>query len=163
MKYLPLKYIVFFAAFMILLSPLYSQSINISGKVINEKKEAIGKVQITLRQINGGRIVAFTQSSKDGSFELKKENNNINLDSLEMFFSCMGYAAKTQKVPKDNKPMIIEMEVTDFKLKEVSISPKKILQRSDTITYLVSSFSSAEDRTIGDVLRKMPGVEVSES
>ena len=163
MKFTSLKHNVFLSVLIILSSPLYSQSINISGKIINEKRQAVEKVQIVLRQINGGRIITFTQSSKDGSFELKRENNNINLDSLEMFFSCLGYSAKIQKIPRDNKPILVEMEVTDVKLKEVSISPKKILQRSDTITYLVSSFSSAEDRTIGDVLKKMPGIVVADN
>ena len=35
-------------------------------------------------------------------------------------------------------------------------------QRCDTITYNVASFANKQDRTIGDVLKKMPGIEVKE-
>ena len=38
----------------------------------------------------------------------------------------------------------------------------KIGQRGDTITYNVASFANKQDRTIGDVLKKMPGIEVKE-
>lgn len=162
MKHIPLKYRTAWVIFMTFSYSLYSQSIHITGKVINEKKESVENVQITLHQINGGRIVAFAQTSASGNFELKKEVN-VPLDSLELSFSCLGYTLQTQRVPNNNQHILVELKAKDIKLKEVVVSPQKIIQRSDTITYFVSSFSSAEDRTIGDVLKKMPGVEVLES
>ena len=155
-----LKYIIVIVFLLIFSSQVFSQSIHVTGKVINEKKEAIEKVQITLRQINGGRIIAFTQTAKDGSFELKRD---ISPDSLELLFFCMGYAPQTHKIPTNAQALLVELVVQNIALKEVVVSPQSITQRKDTISYLVSSFSSAEDRTIGDVLKKMPGVEVQES
>jgi len=162
MTYIPLKHIIVWTIFLVFPYSLYSQSIHITGKVINEKKETVENVQITLKKIGEVRIIAFSQTSKDGNFELKKEVN-IPLDSLELSFLCLGYAPQTQKIPSDDKPMIIELTAKEVKLKEVVVSPKKIMQRHDTITYMVSQFSSAEDRTIGDVLKKMPGIEVAKN
>jgi len=155
-----LKYIIALKFVLIFSSQVYSQSIHITGTVINEKKEAVEKVQVTLRRINEGRIITYTQTAKDGSFELKRD---ISSDSLELLFSCVGYAPQTHKILANNQPLLIELVVQNFALKEVVISPKSIIQRKDTISYLVSSFSAEEDRTIGDVLKKMPGVEVQES
>ena len=155
-----LKKIIVWVFLIFILFPVYSQSIHITGKVVNEKKEAVEKVQVTLRQINGRRIITFTQTSKAGNFELK---SNIHPDSLELFFSCIGHASQTHKIPANNQPMLIELAVQDFALREVVVSSQSIIQRRDTLSYLVSAFSTEEDRTIGDVLRKMPGVEVDES
>ena len=141
----------------------YSQSILITGKVINEKKDAIERVQVLLRYINGGTIVAFVLTSETGDFELKKDLQDVHPDSLELYFSYMGYAPQTFRVPRNNQPMLVELVVKDIILKEVVVNAPKIWLRRDTITYVVSSFSSAEDRTIGDVLKKMPGIEVQES
>ena len=157
-----MRYIATLALFLFFSGTIRSQSIHITGKVINEKKEAIEKVNVTVKSIAGGRIIAFTQTLETGSFELKRDVD-IPLDSLELSFSCLGYAPQTQKIPNSSQPILVELTGKDFKLREVVVSPQKITQRHDTITYLVSAFSSAEDRTIGDVLKKMLGVEVSES
>ena len=157
------KHILATVVLTILIFPVYSQSIHITGKVVDEKKEALGRVSVTLRYIAGGRIISFTQTSESGSFELKRDLNNIPPDSLEIYFSHINYTPQTRKVLNNDQPLLIELTNATIELREVTVSAPKILQRRDTITYLVSSFSSEEDRTIGDVLKKMPGIEVSEN
>jgi predicted transcriptional regulator len=44
-----------------------------------------------------------------------------------------------------------------FVLKEVS---KHLFYKGDTLRYMVNSFSKEQDRSIGDVLKRMPGIEV---
>ena len=46
-----------------------------------------------------------------------------------------------------------------FELKEVKVSPDKAIQRGDTTTYLVSAYMQKQDRSIADVLKKIPGIE----
>ena len=156
MKYSYLKYII---VLLPITCSVYSQTIHISGKVINEKKETLESAFITIRYVSGERIIAFTQTSETGSFELKKDIE-IHPDSLELNVTCLGYAPQTFRIPDNSKPLLIELKETSIELKEVTVSAQKIFQRNDTITYIVSAFSSNEDRTIGDVLRKMPGIEV---
>jgi hypothetical protein len=137
---------------------LFSQTITVSGKVIDKSTgKPIERALISAKRLKDNRIVAFTQTAKDGSFELKKD---IQPDSLNLTFSCLGYASQTHRILPKNLPLHIELVSKNFELKEVVVSPQKIMQRGDTITYLVSSFSAKEDRTIGDVLKKIPGIEV---
>jgi len=140
--------------------PVNSQTVHISGKVINEKNEALERVFVTIRYTGEGRIVAYTLTSESGNFELKRDLNAIHPDSLELNFSYLGYAPQTRRIPGKGQPLLIELTESKIELREVVVSPQKILQRSDTIIYVVSSFSSLEDRTIGDVLKKLPGIEV---
>ena len=155
MKY---KIILLFSVFFI--SPVYSQSIHISGKVINQNNEAIENVFVMLRYSDGGLIIAYTQTSATGLFELKKDLHEINPDSLELYFSHLGFAPQTRQISNIDELLIIELAETSIELKEVIVTNRNIILRSDTVIYTVSAFSSIEDRTIGDVLRRMPGIEV---
>ena len=51
----------------------------------------------------------------------------------------------------------------DFKLREVVVKSKPIWNKEDTIVYSVNAFKTLGDKSIGDVLKKLPGVEVSAS
>lgn len=142
------------------ISVCFPQIVAISGRVIDEKKAPIERAYVSLRYHNGGRIVAYALTSVGGEFSLKKD---IRRDSMELNFSCMGYAPQTLRVPNNNQPIVVEMAVKSMEIREVIVNAQKITQRRDTITYRVASFSSAEDRTIGDVLKRLPGIEVLET
>ena len=140
----------------------YSQSNRITGKVVNEEKEALSDVIVKLKYIGVEKIIAYTYTSETGSFELTI-NRNTQPDSLELSFSSIGYATLSCGLPDNGQPLFIELKNSTVELREVTVTADKIRQRGDTITYLVSSFASPEDRTIGDVLKKMPGIEVRET
>jgi hypothetical protein len=57
----------------------------------------------------------------------------------------------------------IELAQKDIQLKEVKINPKYVRMKEDTISYNVSLLQTQNDRNIGDVLKKIPGIEVSKS
>ena len=140
---------------------VFSQTPTVSGKVIDKDSgRPVERAIVSLKHTGSNRIVAFSQTSSDGVFEIKKE---FNPDECRLEISCLGYAPQTCDISTDNRPLFIELERKDFKLEEVIVSPQKIIARRDTITYTVSAFSSEEDRTIGDVLKKIPGIEVAEN
>lgn len=72
----------------------------------------------------------------------------------------MGFG--TKKIPleefKNGATYILENKT--FELKEVKVTPDKAFQRGDTTTYLVSAYMQKQDRSIADVLKKIPGIEV---
>jgi hypothetical protein len=59
----------------------------------------------------------------------------------------------TVSVMLGGKPIVI---------REVTVKAPPISQRGDTLAYRVENFADIQDKTIGDVLRKMPGIEVAE-
>lgn len=52
------------------------------------------------------------------------------------------------------------MELNFTEIKEIVLKNKLITKKGDTITYDLKSFSSKSNRTLADVLKKMPGMEV---
>ena len=70
-----------------------------------------------------------------------------------------------QSMPLDNVefPLIVRMEPGTTLLKEVTVKADRIREQGDTISYRVGSFAQAQDRSIGDVLKRMPGIDVAKS
>lgn len=56
--------------------------------------------------------------------------------------------------------MTITLVESSFKLREVSVSSQRIKGTGDTLTYSVTGFRQKQDRSIADVIAKMPGMEV---
>lgn len=50
--------------------------------------------------------------------------------------------------------------INSLELKEVIVTAKKIKQSGDTISYSAATLRSKKDKTLEDLLRKMPGIEV---
>lgn len=72
---------------------------------------------------------------------------------LFLWFSLSGQTRKEN----------LDSVVKSLKLKEVVVSARKIKQRGDTISYSAATYRSKNDRTLSDLLRKMPGLEVKEN
>ena len=105
-----------------------------------------------------GKILAYTSVDKDGCFSLKRLP-----DAERLTVSFMGYKSVTLPVGKFKDGQNIVLTESAFQLREVVAKPERIVQRGDTLTYSVASFKQAQDRSIADVIAKMPGLEVKPS
>jgi len=54
----------------------------------------------------------------------------------------------------------VQLSPSSESLKEVEIASDIIEQRGDTLSYSVSAFKDQKDRVIGDVIEKMPGIQI---
>ena len=70
-----------------------------------------------------------------------------------------------QSIPLDSVsfPITVQLEPGTTLLKEVTVKADRIHEQGDTITYNVGSFAQQQDRSIGDVLKRMPGINVEQS
>ena len=64
--------------------------------------------------------------------------------------------AMAQEVSTESLDSIINA----LELKEVIVTAKKIRQSGDTISYSAATYRGKNDKTLEDLLRKMPGIEV---
>lgn len=106
------------------------------------------------------KILGSSRTDKDGLFSV---SFSFAADSVSLY--CSGMAINKQKENLANKSSFhtIYVEEKTQKLKEVVVKAQKIYDRGDTINYNVASFMSKNDQSIGDVLKRMPGISVSES
>ena len=75
----------------------------------------------------------------------------------------MGYGRQSVNLDSVSFPLTVYLEPGATLLKEVTVKADRIREQGDTISYNVGSFAQSQDRTIGDVLKRMPGIDVSQS
>lgn len=133
--------------------------VNVSGVVVEEgSNEPLTGASVILRNAEG-KIKKFATTDAKGKFTISTpEIKGYTLD-----VSMMSFAKQTVKLDSVQLPVTIVMEASATMLKEVAVKADRIREQGDTITYNVGSFAQAQDRSIGDVLKRMPGIDVSSS
>lgn len=133
----------------------------IKGKVTEEigGLPLIGVI-VTVRQHDSNKILKFTQTNNEGEFQLDfKELTN----DLIMRFALMSYQTTSLSLDPDLAFYAVKLKDNVTELKEVVIHAPKIRQQGDTLTYYTAQFAKEYDKTIGNVLEKLPGIEIRES
>lgn len=147
------KYLIF----LLFIYCQYSGAQTLTGTVINKKRQPIDWASVILKD-DRNEPITFTHSDEKGAFSITipqgKSAKTINI-------LMIGY--KTQSISIDhfshNEKIILEENT--FTLKEVKVKPVKIQRSGDTLTYNVLAFKQKQDRSIADVIAKMPGLQVS--
>ena len=138
----------------------FSQS-NISGVVKNAEGGGMDFVSVIASPANAPKTIlasAFTDES--GKFQMSVKSK---CDSLILKASSVEIAPAQITVPNRIGSYEIIVENRAVELKEVVVKSKKIYSQGDTINYNVGSFLSQTDQSIADVLKKMPGITVSDA
>lgn len=152
-----MKYLLVIYLFIAHCLPVLSQTV-VKGNVADAHSgNAIPSANITAKSLKG-KIIGFSSSDESGNFSIK---TNEPADSIHISVSMLGYKKVTTKIKVDGKPITIPMEEGSLQLQEVVVKADRIRENGDTITYHVSSFAQKQDRTIGDVLKRMPGIDVA--
>ncbi len=133
--------------------------IDVSGVVVEKgSKEPLTGASVILRNPEG-KIRKFATSGADGRFSISTpEIKGYTLD-----VSMMSFAKQTVHLDSVQLPVTVVMQPAATVLKEVAIKADRIREQGDTITYNVGSFAQTQDRSIGDVLNRMPGIDVDKS
>lgn len=87
----------------------------------------------------------------------------FDTDSIVVTAAGMTIGQNIKIVPNRSQRLdflTVEQSIT---IKEVSIVADKIRRSGDTINYNVAAYKQQDDRVIADVIKRMPGMEVSES
>lgn len=133
---------------------VYSQ--NTYHGTVSDASGNNGIEDVTISLLNNKKnVFDYTYTGKDGKFK-------ITTDSIPRFImmNCLGYERIVIAIDDFKNGGKYSLENKEFKIKEVRISSNRIREKADTIVYSVSGFQMPQDRTIADVLKKMPGIEV---
>lgn len=134
----------------------------LQGVLKDQKKAAVSHASVTVRNVQN-RIVAFGTSDSKGSFQVKIPSKYI-LDSLHLHINHLGYAVYRQDIMPLKSIYEIVLVEQEWKLEEVLVRNRPVLSRNgDTLSYEVGQFAQVEDRSIEDVLKKLPGITVADN
>lgn len=130
----------------------------ICGRVTDNSGEALPGVVVKMSD-SSGSTVAFCSTNGQGGFTLKYQQKPD--PKWQVSFGLLGFATKVRTAGSLHDGMMVTLDEAPLELKEVVVKVPSIKSIGDTLVYDVASFRSASDRNIEDVIKKLPGVEVS--
>lgn len=151
-----------FIFFLLWLLPnvILAQENMLSGSVKNEANENLTFANITLVNASS-TIIAYVISDEKGRFQLTIPMNVSSELWLEV--SYLGYKKQRKPIVANKKKYHFVLSVDATALDEIVVKNRPVLNRmGDTLRYRVSSFNEDSDRSIGDVLKRMPGISVTD-
>lgn len=132
----------------------------LKGLVKDPSGKGIESVNVTLKDAEGN-IINFTRTNKLGTFTMELKSDQITGYKIEA--SSIGFKKLVTTVTDAAKNYELILQPSETTLETVTVRNRPSLTtRGDTLNYRTADFADKQDRSIGDVLKKMPGVEVAE-
>ncbi len=129
----------------------------LTGRVVAEQPDKpLVRVSVVAED-KSRKPVAYALTKSDGTFTVKLPSGRA-FDALT--FSLLGYAKQCIKAAEFKNGQTVVMKEEEYNLQEVEVKSQRLRQRNDTLSYSVSGFRHQQDRSIADVIAKMPGLEV---
>lgn len=139
----------------------FAQNIVISGTVHLERDDtAVALANVIIQDMDGNKVLGYGVTGEDGRFRISLTTENR---MLQLVVTGFNIERKTIKIENKSQDISLSVEYKEMALKESRIKTNPIKSDGDTTSYYVSMFADSLDRSIGDVLRKMPAMSVDKN
>lgn len=144
--------------FFIFFSILAFSQVSITGKVTDVDGQPIPSASVTVEEIGKDAIMAYSITNSKGEYKVTFTSAEQNVD---LKIKAFNQKPLTQSIKNQDQNLNFKMDADATEIKEVKLKTKMITKRGDTISYDLKAFESKADRTLSDVLKKIPGIEVN--
>ncbi|MDR3006367.1 MAG: hypothetical protein LBV59_00440 [Sphingobacterium sp.] len=131
----------------------------VSGKVTSAGKP-LGSVRVDLCSADSSGLIQYTFTNQFGQYRF----DGIQLDQIVLRFKALSYNTLNEPVLLKKTDTILNVELSAGgveRLQEVLVHAKRPYRLGrDTIELQTSSFLQGDERTVEDLLRKIPGLSV---
>jgi len=154
-----IKYIFTFCVCLQLLGAFNCKAQNtIEGTVKDTLGSPVANASVTLLGKDSVTITGFAITNTSGVFLLRAAGNASQL----LRISVIGYKTQLKVWRAGQDELEIRLRADPYGLKQVNIrSQNPLIKRGDTLSYNVSEFAKKQDRSIGDVIKNLPGITVN--
>jgi hypothetical protein len=153
-----MKFVAFIFLLTVFSSFTVSAQIILKGKVVDENHQPLPSASVTLSNKNSNTILAYSITDKNGIYQLSWK---AGADSLKISVHALNFATKELIIESVSSAINFTLTPQPLVLKEVKVQQPPVWQRKDTINYSVSEFKQPQDRVIGDIIARLPGIEVT--
>lgn len=134
---------------------------SVKGTVKDKAGNPLAGVTILIKN-DKNLVLKYAVTNTKGEF-LLTVTDTISAQKLSLEIKHISYRPLLQVIEKGKFTYNFIMEETAEVLSQVVVKQPPITNRGDTTRYKVSSFSKEEDRSIADVMKRMPGLDIDES
>ena len=136
-----------------------TQTISVHGQAHCGTEKVVGAL-VTMLQPADSSIVAYATTDKQGFYTLKA---TTQLSEVLLSISGFNIKQKTTRIKAHSQTLDFHVEEENRILREVVVKSQKLWGNRDTLNYLVSAYTRDKDHSIGDVLKKLPGITIEDN
>jgi len=142
---------------LLIISTVSFSQVTINGKLTHESGNPVSGASVVINQVGINYIIAYDISDSNGLFSIKFSSDDKEVD---IQVRSLGFATVTKTIKNKTQTLNFQLDEEVFELKEIIVKGSPITRKGDTINYSVNSFAKEQDRTVADVLKRMPGIEI---
>ena len=137
----------------------YAQKVTLTGFVKDSLQNRLPYANVIAKPKDVSKNLQFAITDNDGYYKLLLEQR----DTITISISYLGYKPINYEfVPTTNTQKDFILQLSDAQLDEIVIE-MPVTVRGDTTIYKTSKFIDGSERKLKNVLKKLPGVEVSKN
>ncbi len=142
---------------------LSAQSIKVRGTIKDSIGNPLELANVIATVKESGAIESYGITNYEGRFQLELPVNNTYI----LRASFLGYETSEMEIniPENasdvNQNFVLSSKASELEGVEI-VYEMPVTVKGDTITYNADSFTNGTERKLGDVMKKLPGVEVNE-
>ena len=133
--------------------------LSLSGQLRSGTEPVAGAV-LALLQPADSSMLAYAITDSQGRYTLQLETA---LPELLLRVRSLGYRPQLRRIKAETQRLDLSLEREERLLREVLVKAQRLWAQRDTLNYLVSAYTLQQDRTIGDVLRRLPGITIEDN
>ncbi len=138
----------------------YAQKIQISGRVKDSIENPIQMANVIAYKKSNNEMIAYGITNDDGKYKVSVPKN----ESYILKTSFIGLISEDKEIKVEEKDIEANFIMIEDQnsLDEVEIVYEMpVVIKGDTLVYNTDSFTNGTEKKLGDVLKKLPGVEVN--
>ena len=130
--------------------------------VVSDKESGEPEVGVMVSVLTVDEIafLGIATTDGEGKYEIVFSTDQ---DSVRVSVSGFNIRKETRVIKASDQNCSFRTVYDKLSIKEAIVRSEPIKRTGDTLTYYVGNYLDSTDRSIGDVLKKLPGVAVTES
>ena len=153
------KYVLLIVALMMTVVTFAQRTVR--GTVVEQDtQEAV--IQATASLLSGEKVIANAVTNTEGGFSIKAPEGSYTLQVTYVGFKT--YTKKISLKDKDYNAGTIKLEPDAIMLKGATVTARaqKVTLKADTFVYNANAFRTPEGSVAEELVRRLPGAEVSD-
>ena len=136
-----------------------SDTIRVDGHVRCDN-EPVEFGVVAMLQPSDSSIIAYTMTDEHGHYSLRTVKQ---LDEVLVRVRGFNIKEEVRRIKARSQTLDFVVNIQSIMLREVEVKSQKLWGSRDTLNYLVSAYTRYQDRTIGDVLKQLPGITIEDN
>lgn len=142
------------------MSIMLCAQVTISGTVKNQSGTPLVNASIIISPVGSNKVIAFKMTDSKGAFTITQQSG---LDSVQVKLNLLNHETEIKIIANQTQEVNFIAKEKATVLEEVFVKDPMMFRKGDTIVHDVEQFANKNDRSLADVIKRMPGLEIDES